>query len=76
MTHYFLLILILSIGLVSILTFRFHPPFAPLSIIITALAYVIWGIVHHALTRSLHRQVVLEYVSLALLGALIIYILL
>ncbi len=74
--HYAVLIVILGIGLWSVLTFRYHPLGRPLSIIGLSLGYVLWGIVHHSLMGNLHRQVVLEYLGLSLLGGVIISFLL
>ncbi|MBI4035268.1 MAG: hypothetical protein HY381_02625 [Candidatus Chisholmbacteria bacterium] len=70
--HYLALVLILTTGLVLLLTFRFHPLGRPLTIAGLSLAYFTWGIAHHHLSRTLHRRVVLEYLSLSILGAIII----
>ena len=72
LSHYLMLTLILTLGTVSILLWRFHPILRPLSILTTCAAYVIWGLFHHLSTGTLHRQVVLEYLSLSLLGGVII----
>jgi hypothetical protein len=39
---------------------------------ITSVAYVLWGIIHHALKKDLHGRVVIEYV---LMGAIAIVLL-
>jgi TRAP-type uncharacterized transport system substrate-binding protein len=41
--------------------------------IVTSIAYVAWGIIHHALEGDLHRKVVVEYI---LIGAIAIVLLL
>jgi len=41
--------------------------------IVTCIAYVAWGIIHHALEGNLHRNVVIEYV---LMGSIAIVLLL
>jgi len=69
--HYLALVVILLAGLIGIVTLRFHA-LRPVAIIATALAYVVWGIVHHLIVGGLHRKVVLEYLSLSALGAIII----
>lgn len=74
MKHFFsylILFLILLFGLIGTLVFRYHPLKLPL-ILLTSAAYFIWGIVHHTLQGTLHRQVVLEYLAVACLGAIII----
>jgi len=39
---------------------------------ITSMAYVLWGIIHHALKKDLHTRVVVEYI---LMGAIAIVLL-
>ena len=39
---------------------------------ITSVAYVLWGIIHHALKKNLHTRVVVEYI---LMGAIAIVLL-
>ena len=71
LVHYLALVIILAIGFANLLIFRYHP-LRPLTIILTAAAYFVWGIFHHLTLGTLHRQVVLEYFSLAILGGIII----
>ena len=40
--------------------------------VITSVAYVIWGLIHHALKKDLHARVVVEYI---LMGAIAIVLL-
>lgn len=44
-----------------------------LSGVLTAVAYVAWGIIHHAMQGDLHRRIVIEYM---LIGGIAIVILL
>ena len=67
---YLILCFILLFGLIGTLIFRYHPLKLPI-ILLTSAAYFIWGILHHALLGTLHRQVVLEYLAVACLGAII-----
>lgn len=69
--HYLILVVILTLGFTSLIFLRYHP-LRPFTIILIATAYFVWGILHHLTLGTLHRQVVLEYFSLALLGAIII----
>ena len=69
--HYLVLAFIFLAALIGLVTLRYHP-LRPLAIIATAVAYLVWGIVHHAILGTLHRKVVLEYLGLAALGAIII----
>jgi hypothetical protein len=69
--HYLALVIILALGITASLIFRYHP-LRPLAIILTTAAYFVWGLLHHLSLGTLHRQVVLEYLSLAILGGIII----
>lgn len=40
--------------------------------IVTTVAYVIWGIVHHMLIGDLHRKVVVEYVLVGLIALVLL----
>ncbi|OGY17919.1 MAG: hypothetical protein A2784_01835 [Candidatus Chisholmbacteria bacterium RIFCSPHIGHO2_01_FULL_48_12] len=71
LVHYLALVIILTLGFLALITFRYHP-LRPVAIILTAAAYFVWGILHHLSLGTLHRQVVLEYFSLAILGGIII----
>ena len=75
MIHYLVLSLILLGAFIGLVTLRYHP-LRPWAIIATAAAYLIWGLVHHAILGTLHRKVVLEYLGLSVLGAIIIAVLL
>lgn len=39
--------------------------------IVTSLAYVAWGILHHSVEKDLHPKVVIEYVLIGLLAILV-----
>jgi len=40
--------------------------------IVTALAYVGWGCIHHALQKDLHPKVVVEYVLMAAIAVVVL----
>lgn len=40
--------------------------------IVTSVAYVAWGIIHHAIAGDLHRKVVIEYVLVGLIAIVIL----
>lgn len=70
--HYFVLLVILLGGFA---TFYFVRPNTSLQLIVgvvTSISYVIWGIIHHALQKDLHRKIVVEYL---LMGAIAIVLL-
>ena len=39
--------------------------------IVTSIAYVVWGSLHHAIVGDLHRKVVIEYVLVGAVAMLI-----
>jgi nitric oxide reductase large subunit len=59
--HYLILFLILTLGLVGFVVFRFHPPTQLLIVGLTVAGYIGWGIVHHYIEGRLRWEVVGEY---------------
>lgn len=60
--HFLVLIIILGLGL-GLLFFTRGDPTLQLTIgTITSVAYVLWGIIHHALKGDLHAKIVIEYI--------------
>lgn len=41
-----------------------------------AIAYLIWGIIHHSIHRTLHVKIVIEYILIVALGLLLLHIVL
>jgi uncharacterized membrane protein YjjP (DUF1212 family) len=70
--HYLVLVFILAFGALAFFYFQRIPQVQILSVFITAVFYVVWGVVHHHLEGDLHLRVVLEYAAVALLGFLIL----
>jgi len=70
--HYLILFLILTIGLVGFVVFRFQPVAQLLVVGLTIAGYVIWGLVHHYIEDRLRWEVVGEYF---LVGALVLVML-
>jgi hypothetical protein len=71
--HIIVLFLILLSSLVSFYFARGNTHFQIIIGILTSIAYVVWGVVHHSIKRDLHRNIVIEYV---LIGAIAIVLLL
>ena len=72
--HYFTLFVILGIGIV---TFIFSSGNAAAQLatgIITAIAYVCWGILYHAAKKDLYAKIVVEYVLIALISVIVLFI--
>ena len=70
--HFIVLIAILAVG---VLTFIYVRPNTTLQLfvgILTAVAYVLWGFIHHAMQKDLHQKIVVEYL---LIGTIAIVLL-
>jgi len=70
--HFIVLVAVLSVG---VITFLYVRPNATLELyvgIVTAVAYVLWGLIHHAMKKDLHQKIVVEYL---LIGAIAIVLL-
>ena len=66
--HYLILFLVLTLGLVGFVVFRFQPSSQLLIVGLTIGGYVLWGVVHHYIEDRLRWEVVGEYF---LIGALV-----
>lgn len=44
--------------------------------VVTSIAYVAWGIIHHAMQGDLHRKVVIEYVFIGGIAIILLFIVL
>lgn len=70
--HYAALASILGAGFSLFLYNRYNKEAQASVILVTALGYIIWGIVHHKLIHYLTREIILEYVLVAALGSLVL----
>lgn len=73
LSHYLVLLLILTIGLVGFIFFQRLPQAQIVSVFLTAVFYVLWGIAHHYLEGDLHLRIILEYAAVGLLGFLVLF---
>jgi len=71
--HYLALFFILGFGITSFVFFQRTPQMQIVSAFLTTSFYVLWGIVHHYIEKDLHIRVVIEYMTVALLGFLILW---
>lgn len=70
--HFFVLIIILAVGVFMFLGLRPNTTLQLYVGIATAVGYVLWGLVHHAVKKDLHQKIVVEYL---LIGAIAIVLL-
>lgn len=71
--HYFVLCTILTIGALMFFVASGQPRLQEAVGLLTAVSYVAWGIIHHALSGDLHAKIVLEYM---LIGGIAIVLIL
>ncbi len=76
LSHYMLLFGLLLAGFSGLILFSYDKNFQIGIALATAVAYVFWGVVHHALHKDLHPETVIEYIVIAALGLTIIFSLL
>jgi lipopolysaccharide export LptBFGC system permease protein LptF len=70
--HFLVLIAILAAG---ILTFIYVRPNTTLQLfvgIVTAVAYVLWGFIHHAIQKDLHQKIVVEYLLIGVIAIVLL----
>lgn len=71
--HYIVLFGIVGVGAMAFFQLAGNSPLQLLAGIITTLAYVAWGIIHHALHGDLHLKVVVEYAVIALIAIFFLF---
>lgn len=71
--HYLSLLLILASGVLLLMAFPRNEALQLSVLVGTAFGYVAWGVVHHHIHRDLNMFVVVEYISIAILGLVLIY---
>jgi hypothetical protein len=70
--YYFILALILLLGVTFFFFYNGNKPSQFIVIVITSMAYFLWGVVHHIVDNDLHPKIVVEYLLIALLAIFII----
>lgn len=72
LNHYLVLLVILNLGVGMFYFLRFNQTYQIMVMMMTGIAYVLWGIIHHWQEEDLHPKIILEYVLIALLANLIV----
>lgn len=62
--HYLALFFILALGGLLFFRFQYFPNYQFLVVVLTVIAYVLWGVSYHLTVRRLGWTVLLEYVLL------------
>ena len=71
-SHYLALSIILAVGSITILLFRFDALLLNIAVYSMGGMYIVWGILHHRSANHIRLKVMLEYLLVALLGIIII----
>ncbi len=74
--HFIVLLLILAGGAGMFLVARGNTGLQLMIGVVTSIAYVAWGIIHHAMQGDLHRKVVIEYVFIGGIAIILLFIVL
>lgn len=74
--HLSVLLMILALGVLAFLYENGNHAGQLFIGIVTSVAYVGWGIAHHALSNNLHRKVVVEYMLIGILAIVMLLIVL
>ena len=70
--HYISLFLILVAGVFALNIFSYDKYFQVIIVFLIAAGYVVWGIIHHKIHKDLYLAVVLEYITVAIIGLVIV----
>jgi len=66
--HYISLVSMFTFGILGLLLFREDKKLEMAVVILIAIFYVIWEIIHHYVNHSLNSKVVVEYILIGSLG--------
>lgn len=70
--HFIVLLIILALG-IGLFFYTQSNRMLQLAVgIATAIAYITWGVIHHAMQRDLYAKVVVEYVLMGLIAILLL----
>lgn len=72
--HFIVLLLILSAGVGMFFSARGNNALQLMIGVVTSVAYIAWGIIHHVMQGDLHRKVVIEYVFIGFLAIILLFI--
>lgn len=70
--HFLILIAILVVGICTFISVRPNTTLQLLVGIVTASAYVLWGFIHHAIQKDLHRKIVVEYLLIGTIAVVLL----
>ena len=74
--HFIVLLLILCAGAGMFFVAQGNTGLQLMVGVVTSIAYIAWGIIHHVLHGDFHRNVVIEYVSIGGIAITLLFIVL
>jgi hypothetical protein len=74
--YYFFLLFLLASGIFLAVQAKYDRGLQITVLLSMALAYILWGVLHHLLHHDLTAKIVIEYVLVGLLGALTVLLML
>jgi hypothetical protein len=73
--YYLSLLIIFSVGFFATVIVSPNLNYQKITISLTIISYVIWGIIHHYKNHELTTRIMIEYVLIGLLGLSIVFFL-
>jgi hypothetical protein len=70
--HYISLISIFLAGILGFYIFSFDRAFQLAVVFALSLSYISWGVIHHTIHRDICLTIILEYIAVAILGAVML----
>lgn len=74
--HFLVLVIIIASGIGMFLLAKGNSTLQLMIGVVTSVAYIAWGIIHHCLQGDLHRKVVIEYVFIGAIATTLLFIVL
>ena len=74
--HYVVLGLIMVTGVWLFISLSGNRGWQLITGIMTSLAYISWGMIHHSLQGDLHKKIVVEYVLIGAIAIILLFIVL
>lgn len=70
--HYFSLIGLMAVAVFGLVMFEYDQGFQAAIAVSLSFGYFVWGVIHHMIHKDLYFVVVLEYLSVSILGLVVI----
>lgn len=71
--HYLILVVLMFVGIGAIVIFGGHPSLRVFIILGLSGGYLVWGVAHHYLERTLNWEIFIEYLLYSLLGSALVF---